>query len=223
MLFWAFLAHFIAFGLFCPILFFWASSARFIIFGLLCPIWAPLSHFILLGILDPFHCFRAPLSHSGSFVPFVFPWASWARLLSLGFLGPFPNFALPWAFTNFIGFPRPNYLILILGAHGLAINSLLSLFSLLWACRGPFSLFHIIYCPWFAFSLFSGSSRPIYLFKTHLLISWACDPLFLPFGLNGFLLNLLTLFFSYCWASSCYWAPLAKVGINTTLIQRDCQ
>ena len=93
-------------------------------FWLLCPIRAPLSHFILLGILGPFHHFWAPLSHlgsfdpfysfrhprpisslSGSFVPFVFPWASWARLLSLGFLGPFPNFALPWAFTNFIGFP----------------------------------------------------------------------------------------------------------------------
>ena len=153
---------------------------------------------------------RAPLSHLGSFVPFVFPWAFWARLLSLGFLFPFPNFALPWAFTNFIGFPRPNYLILILGTHGLTINPLLSLFLLLWACRGPFSLFHIIYCPWFAFSLFPGSLRPIYLFKNHLFISWACDPLFLPFGLNGFLLNLLTLFFPYCWAFSCYWAPLSK-------------
>ena len=136
MLFWASLAHFIAFGLLCPILSFWASLTRFITFGLLCPI-----------------CFP---------------------------------FALPWAFTNFIGLPRPNYLILILGAHGLAINPLLSLFSLLWACCGPFLLFHIIYCPWFAFSLFSGSLRPIYLFKTHFFISWACDPLFLPFRLNGF-------------------------------------
>ena len=130
--------------------------------------WAPLSHFILLGILDPVS------SLSGSFVPF-------------GLLCPicFP-FALPWAFTNFIGLPRPNYLILILGAHGLAINPLLSLFSLLWACCSPFLLFHIIYCPWFAFSLFSGSLRPIYLFKTHFFISWAYDPLFLPFRLNGF-------------------------------------
>ena len=210
MLFWASLAHFIAFGLLCPIQ---APSSHFILLGILGPFHhfrAPLSHlgsfvpFFLLGILDPFHQFRAPLSHSDSFVPFVFPWASQAYLLSLGFLGHFPNFALPWAFINFIGLLRPNYLILILGAHGLAINPLLSLFSLLWACRSPFSLFHIIYCPWFAFSLFPSSFRPIYLFKTHLFISWACDPLFLPFELNGFFLNLLTLFFPYCWASSCY-------------------
>ena len=167
----------------------------------------------LSGSFVPFYSFGHPQlvsSFSGSFVPFVFPWASQAYLLSLGFLGPFPNFALPWAFINFLGLLRPNYLILILGAHGLAINPLLSLFSLLWACRSPFSLFHIIYCPWFAFSLFPSSFRPIYLFKTHLFISWACDPLFLPFELNGFFLNLLTLFFPYCWASSCYWAHLPK-------------
>ena len=201
MLFWAFLAHFIAFGLLYPILFFWASSARFIAFGLLCPIfffWAPVS--LLSGSFVHFYSFGHPrpvLLLSGSFVPFgllcpiCFP---------LSVLGPFA----------FLGLPRPNYLILILGAHGLAINPLLSSFSLLWACRGPFSLFHIIYYPWFAFSLFPGSFRPIYLFKTHLFISWACDPLFLPFGLNGFLLNLLTIFFPYCWVSSCYWAPLPK-------------
>ena len=212
--------------------YFRAPLSHFILLGILSPFHhfrAPLSHFFLLGVLGLFQCFRAPLFHSGSFVhfysfghpwpvsllsgsfvPFVFPWASWARLLSLGFLGPFPNFALPWAFTNFIGLFRPNYLILILRAHGFAINHLLSSFSLLWACRGLFSLFHIIYYPWFAFSLFPSSFRPIYLFKTHLFTSWACDPLFLPFGLNDFTLNLLTLFFPYCWASSCYYAPLPK-------------
>ena len=30
---------------------------------------------------------------------------------SLGFLGHFPNFALPWAFIEFFGLPRPNYVI----------------------------------------------------------------------------------------------------------------
>ena len=150
----------------------------------------------LLGSFVPFYSFGHPQpfsSLSGSFVPFYSfrhprPVSSLlGSFVPFGLLCPicFP-FTLPWAFTNFIGLPRPNYLILILGAHGLAINPLLSLFSLLWACRGPFSLFHIIYCPWFAFSLFPGSLRPIYLFKTHLFISWACDPLFLPFGLNGF-------------------------------------
>ena len=67
----------------------------------------------------------------------------------LGFLGPFLNFAFPLAFTKFLGFLGPITLSLILGAHGLAINPLLFLLSLLWAYRGPFSLFHIIYYPWF--------------------------------------------------------------------------
>ena len=53
----------------------------------------------------------------GSYVPSVF---------LLGILGPFTNSAFPWAFTNFIGLPRPNYLILIFGVHGPAINPLLS-------------------------------------------------------------------------------------------------
>ena len=51
------------------------------------------------------------------------------------------------------------------------------------------------------FSLFPGSFKPIYLFKTHLFISWACDPLFLPLGLNGFSIHLPTLFCPRCWAS----------------------
>ena len=82
----------------------------------------------------------------GSCVPFVF---------LLGFLDPFTNSAFSWVFTNFIGLPCPNYLILILGVHGPAINPLLSLCALLWACDGSFSLFYIIYCPWVCyFSLF---------------------------------------------------------------------
>ena len=102
---------------------------------------------------------------------------------------------------NSLGFLGSITLFLILGVHGLAINPLLSLLSLLWACRGPFSLFHIIYCPWFTFSLFSGSFKPIYLFKTHLFISWACDSLILSLGLNGFFIRLLTPFCPCCWAS----------------------
>ena len=91
----------------------------------------------------------------GSCVPFVFPCVSSAYLLALGFLGLFPNFVFPWAFTDFIGLPRPNYFILILGVYGPAINPLLSLLVLLWACRGPFLIFfHIIHCPWVCYSLF---------------------------------------------------------------------
>ena len=37
-----------------------------------------------------------------------------------------------------------------------------------------------------AIPLFSGSFEPICFLKAHLLISWTSDPLFLPFGFNGF-------------------------------------
>ena len=204
MLFWASLVHFIAFGLLCPILFFWASSARFITFGLLCPIWAALSHFTLLGILDPFHRFRAPLSHLfflGRPRPVCFPWASSALFLTSHYHG---------LLLNSLGFPGPITLFLILEVHGLAINPLLSLFSLLWTCRGPFSLFHIIHCLWFAFSLFPSSFKPIYLLKIYFFISWVCDPLFPLLGLNGFSSQFTNFFFPYYWASSCYWPPLPK-------------
>ena len=106
-----------------------------------------------------------------------FPWASLAFFLTLHF----HRFLL-----SSLGFPGPITSFLILRAYGLAINPWLSLLSLLWAYRGPFSLFHIIYCPWFAFfslsRLLSAHLPP----QTHLFISWACYPLFLPLGLNGF-------------------------------------
>ena len=64
------------------------------------------------------------------------------------FLGPFPNFCIPMSFyLTSLGFPGPISLSLVLGAHGLAINPLLSLFVLFLACCGLFSLFYITYCP----------------------------------------------------------------------------
>ena len=64
------------------------------------------------------------------------------------FLGPFPNFCIPMSFyLTSLGFPGPISLSLVLGAHGLAINSLLSLFVLFLACCGLFSLFYITYYP----------------------------------------------------------------------------
>ena len=122
-----------------------------------------------------------------------FSWASLAHLLSLGFLIPFTNFALPWAFTNFIGLPWLNYLILILRVHRLAINPLLSLFALLWTCSGSFSLFYTHTTHGYAISLFLGFFKPIYLLKAHLFISWACNPLNLPLRPNGFTSYLPTL------------------------------
>ena len=101
------------------------------------------------------HCLWALLSH---LFPLGHPWPFFLTLHSLGLL------------LNSLAFPNPITLSIILGVHGLTINPLLSLLSLLWACHGPFLLFHIIYCPWFAFSLFSGSFKPIYLLKAHLFI-----------------------------------------------------
>ena len=129
--------------------------------------------------------------------PVCFPWVSSVLFLTSHYHG---------LLLNSLGFPSPITLLPVLKVHGLAINPTLSLLSLLWACCGPFSLFHIIYCPWFVFSLFSGSFKPIYLFKTHLFISWACDPLFLSLGLNGFFIRLST---SFC---LCYWASPFHLG-----------
>ena len=142
-----------------------------------------------------------------SCVPFVFPWASRAHLLSLA-SALFLTLHYHRLLLNSLGFLGPITLFIILGVHGLAINPLLSFLSLLWACRGPFLLFHIIYCPWFAFSLFPSFFKPIYLFKTHLFISWAYGPLFLPLGLNEFSIHLPT---PLC---PCYWATSSHLGFQ---------
>ena len=109
------------------------------------------------------------------------PWVSSA---------PFTNFVFPWAFTDFIGLPWPNYFILILGVYGLAINPLLSLLALLWASRDPFLTFfshHTLPMGLLlTISLFLSFFEPICFLKTHLLILWTCDSLFWPLGLNVF-------------------------------------
>ena len=95
------------------------------------------------------HYLRAPMSHLFSLGhpwPNCFTWASLALCLT-----PYSHGLL----LTSLGFLGPITLYLILGAHGLAINPLLSLFALLWACYGPFSLFYIIYYSWVCyFSLF---------------------------------------------------------------------
>lgn len=68
---------------------------------------------------------RAPVSHLfslGRLGPVCFPWASSALFLTLHYHG----FLL-----NSLSFPGPITLSLILGVHGLAINPLIFLFSLL--------------------------------------------------------------------------------------------
>ena len=120
----------------------------------------------------------------------------------LGFLSPFLNFAFPLAFTKFFGLPWPNYII----SHPWGS----------WACYQPLTFFafitlglswpilafpHHILPMVFAFSLFLSSFKPIYLLMARLFTSWACDPLFLPLGLNGFSIYLPTLFCPCCRAS----------------------
>ena len=87
------------------------------------------------------YCWRTLISHLFSLgrpEPVCFPWASSALFLTLH------SHRL---LLNSLGFLDPIILSFILGVHRFAINPLLSLLSLLWTCRGPFSLFHIIYCP----------------------------------------------------------------------------
>ena len=186
---------------------------------------APLSHFFLLGILGPFHHFRAPLSHLGSFVPFYsfrhprsvsslsgsfVPFYSFGHPQPVSSLSgsfvPFYSFRHPrpipilyshGPLLSLLGFPGPNYHILYfwgLWAFHQLLTYLIQYFVPLWPILA--FLHHIL--PMGLLFLSPDSFRPVCLLKAHLFILWAYDPLFLSFGLNGFLLNLLTLFFPYC-------------------------
>ena len=152
----------------------------------------------------------------GLLCPFCFfSWASLVRLLPLGFLIPFTNSAFSWVITNFIGLPWPNYFILILGVHELAINPLLSLFALLLGLQWPILTFSTLYTAHgYAISLFPGFFKPIYLLKAHLFISWTYDPSFLPLGPDGFATCLPNLCYPCCWA---FCLPLgsSEMTINT--------
>ena len=109
--------------------------------------------------------------------PICLPWVSSA---------PFTNFVFPWAFT---GLPRPNYFIIILGVYELAVNPLLSLLALFGPAVAHSYFFSHHTLPiglLLTISLFLGSFEPFCFLKAYLLISWTCDLLFLPLGLNGF-------------------------------------
>ena len=125
---------------------------------------------------------------------------------------------LPWA---------SSALLLTLYSHGLLLTLLGSPTQLLhthswglWAYHQSPTLFACIALglPWPIFtsfshhtlpigllltiSLFLSSFKPICFLKTHLLISWTYDPLFLPLGLNGFCpLSFANFFMLLGWAS----------------------
>ena len=84
----------------------------------------------------------------------------------------------------------------------------------------------------FATSLSPSSFRFIYFLKAHLFISWACDSLFLPLGLNGFSIHSLTLFCSpciscpiallfllWCYLTQACWASLGLLLIFPSMTQ----
>ena len=94
-------------------------------------------------------CLQAPMSH----FPFGHPWPiyfSWA------FLALFLTLHSHELLLTLLGFPYLITLSLILGVHGLVINPLFSLLTLLRACCGPLSLFYITYCPWVCHFSLSG-------------------------------------------------------------------
>ena len=137
----------------------------------------------------------------GSCVPFVF---------LLGILSPLAFF---WAFLALLLTPHSHgFLLTLLGFLGpISLFSSLEFMSLplipYFLCLhyfGPavtFSHFPTSYTTHgYAISLFSGFFKLTCLFKAHLFISWACDPLFLSLRPNSFAICLPILCFPCHWA-----------------------
>ena len=131
--------------------------------------------------------------------PTCLPWASSALFLNLYSHG---------LLLASLGFPSPITSYSSLEFYGPAINPLLSLLALLWACRGPLLLFLHHTLPMgllFAISLFPGSFEPIRFLKAHLLILWTVIYYSCCSDLMVFVLYLLPTYFRSMllgWASS---------------------
>ena len=107
-----------------------------------------------LGFLNPLHCLRAPLSHFFLLEhswPICFPWASLAHFLIL-----YSHELL----LTLLGFPSLITLSLILGAHGLSVNPLLSYFITLGLPWPILAFLHHIMPMGLLFPSL-GSSKPI--------------------------------------------------------------
>ena len=138
--------------------------------------------------------------------PICFLWASLTFLLTLHSHG---------LLLTSLGFPDPITLFSSLGFISL---SLIPYFLCL-HYFGPavtLSHFSISYTAHrYAISLFPDSFKPTYLFKTHLFISWACDPLFLLLGPNGFAICLSIL------CCPCRWAFFFLLGFSKMTLNKD--
>ena len=140
-------------------------------------------------------------------------------LLTYGFMCPFCFFSLGhpwlvcflWAFSSLLltphslgllltslDFPDPITSFSSLGFMGLPLTPYFLCMHYFWVYSGPFSLFSKSYTDHeYVISLFSGFFKPIYLLKSHLFISWTCDPSFLPLGLDSFVTFLLPLLLGF--------------------------
>ena len=151
------------------------------------------------GLLRPF-CLS--LGHPW---PICFLWASLTLLLtlhshellltSLGFPDPITLFSS-------LGFISLSLIPYFLCLHYFGLATTLSHFSTLYTVHG------------YAISLFPGFFKPTCLFKAHLFISWACDPLFLPLGSNGFAICLLIL------CCLCRWAFFFLLGFSQMTLNK---
>jgi len=148
--------------------------------------WASLTHSIANGLSRPISSSLSILS------PFSF----------LGHPQSIPILHSHGFLLTLLGFPDLITISFILGVHGLSINPLLTYFITL----GLFWPILTFLLPMSLLFLSLGSFRPASFLRGTFIILWAYDLLFLPFGINGFSLNLITLFCPYCWVSSCYWA-----------------
>ena len=126
-----------------------------------------------------------------------FLWASLTLLLTLHFHEflltslSFPDPITLFSSLGFMGLPLTPY-FLCLDHFGPAV------------AHSRFSISYTIHE--YAISLFLGSFKPTCLFKAHLFISWACDPLFLSLGPNGFSIGLPIL------CCPCRWAFFFLLG-----------
>ena len=129
-----------------------------------------------------------------------FLWVSLTFLLTLHFHEflltslSFPDPITLFSSLGFMGLPLTPYFLCL---HYFGPAMTLSHFSTLYTAHG------------YAISLFPGFFKPTCLFKTHLFISWVCDPLFLPLGSNDFVICLQIL------CCLCYWVFLFSTWILT--------
>ena len=125
--------------------------------------------------------------------------------VTLGFLVPLHYLWTPLSHFLLLGHPRPICFPWASSAHFLILHSHELLLTFL-DFPGPITISFIFEAHWFTISFSRLLLGPFASLKAHLLILWAYNLLFLPFGFNDSSNHPLTLLWPYCWASSCYWA-----------------